>query len=281
MEQKSLEIIQSALILAADLKLAAPLSAGAFDGHRTGSRSGGAMEFAEYRSYREGDPLRRIDWRLYARSEQLMVRRFAQETDPRCDIIIDCSASMALYDKSAAAAGMAAFFAKCALNAGFSLQVWALKDEVIKIDDPGEPLLWKVPESDGRGDPPEILQSSPPGFYRNGLRIFLSDLFFETPPGSFMGALGGNPIVIQLLGAEEQEPSVTGDVTLEDPESGTFKTLQIDVNVIAEYKEQLSLFQNKWADDVRNCGGKIFFFTATEVLKEWKMEQFFREGVLQ
>lgn len=281
MEKSSLDAIHSALRTTADLKLVSPLCAGAFDGKRTGSRSGGAMEFAEYRSYRAGDPLRRIDWRLFARNEQLMVRRFAQETDPRCDIIIDCSASMDLYGKSAAAAGMAAFFAKCALNAGFSLQVWALSDGSIRINDPEEPLSWELPASKSEKDPPEILQSAPPAFFRNGLRVFLSDLFFEEPPRTMMTLLGGNSIVIQLLGAEEIAPPLNGAVIVENPENGLCKTIQVDEAVVQRYKERLSAFQNKWAVDVRNCGGKIFFFNASEMLEKWDVEQLCCEGVLQ
>ena len=87
--------------------------------------------------------------------------------------------------------------------------------------------------------------------------------------------------MIQILGAEEIEPPISGAVTLEDPESGMEKTLQTDENVIARYKERLNTFQNKWAEDVRNRGGNIFFFNAREVLAEWRMEPFFREGVIQ
>lgn len=281
MEQTSLNAIQSALQAVAELKLVPPLCSGSFDGRRTGKSSGGAMEFADYRSYRAGDPLRHIDWRVYAKSEQLMVRNYAQETDPRCDIIIDCSASMAFYNKSAAAAGMAAFFAQCALNAGFSLQVWALCDGICKMSTPFLPQSWELPASAGRENPPEILQSTPSGFYRSGMRIFLSDLFFGSPPRDLMCSLGSSSVVIQLLGAEELDPAVKGEVTIENPEDGSFRTIAVNEDVLRRYKERLSNFQREWTEYVRNCGSRIFFVNASELLADWNMAEFCREGVLQ
>ncbi len=281
MEQASFNAIQSALQAVADLKLVSPLCSGSFDGRRTGRNAGGAMEFADYRSYRAGDHLRRIDWRVYAKSEQLMVRNYAQETDPRCDIIIDCSASMAFYDKSAAAAGMAAFLAQCALNAGFSLQVWALCDGIFKMNDASCPRNWELPFSEGKENPPEILQATPPGFYRSGMRIFLSDLFFGSPPRELMCSLGNNSVIIQLLGAEELDPAVTGTLTIENPENGSCRSVFGNEDVIRRYKERLSNFQREWAEYVRNCGSRIFFINASELLADWDMTEFCRQGVLQ
>lgn len=74
------------------------------DGRRTGRRSGNALEFSEYREYQAGDDLRRLDWGVFARSEQLMVKLYSEEVDPRCDIVLDDSASMATEEAKAAAA---------------------------------------------------------------------------------------------------------------------------------------------------------------------------------
>ena len=62
---------------------------------------GPSVEFREYRDYQPGDDLRRVDWRLFARSDRLSVKRFEQETNARCYILCDTSASMA-YRGSAA-----------------------------------------------------------------------------------------------------------------------------------------------------------------------------------
>ena len=52
------------------------------------------MEFSEHRLYNKGESTRHIDWKLYARSDKLFVKRFEEETNLRCRIIIDKSSSM-------------------------------------------------------------------------------------------------------------------------------------------------------------------------------------------
>ena len=62
--------------------------------HRS-PQKGFSVEFAEYRPYQLGDDLRRIDWRLYGRSDRLNVKEYEQETQLRVFLVLDTSASMA------------------------------------------------------------------------------------------------------------------------------------------------------------------------------------------
>ena len=55
---------------------------------------GFSVEFAEHRLYNTGESTRYIDWKLYARSDKLFVKRFEEETNLRCQLIIDNSSSM-------------------------------------------------------------------------------------------------------------------------------------------------------------------------------------------
>lgn len=61
--------------------------------HRS-PRFGFSQEFAEYRSYAEGDDPRFIDWNVFARSERMYVKRFLGDTNSRLMILLDASASM-------------------------------------------------------------------------------------------------------------------------------------------------------------------------------------------
>ncbi|MCE0521989.1 MAG: DUF58 domain-containing protein [Methylacidiphilales bacterium] len=56
---------------------------------------GFSVEFAEYRAYQLGDDLRRVDWRLYGRTDRLHVKQFEHETQLRVFLVLDTSASMA------------------------------------------------------------------------------------------------------------------------------------------------------------------------------------------
>jgi uncharacterized protein (DUF58 family) len=55
---------------------------------------GFSVEFSDYRDYQPGDDLRRLDWRLYARNDDLCIKRYMQETNVRFYVVCDTSASM-------------------------------------------------------------------------------------------------------------------------------------------------------------------------------------------
>src|SRR5260370_9291394 len=95
-------------------------------GMHQGGRAGSSVEFKEHRGYQPGDDLRHIDWNAYARSDQLTVKLFHEEVNPRLDVVLDGSRSMALPDgaKAGAALGLAALFTSAAANGGFRHGVW-------------------------------------------------------------------------------------------------------------------------------------------------------------
>ena len=55
---------------------------------------GFSVEFAEHRLYNQGESTRHIDWKLYAKTERLYVKRYEEETNLRCQVVIDNSSSM-------------------------------------------------------------------------------------------------------------------------------------------------------------------------------------------
>lgn len=61
--------------------------------HRSPQR-GFSVEFTDYRHYNQGDDTRHIDWKLYGRSNKLYIKQFEDETNSRCMILLDTSASM-------------------------------------------------------------------------------------------------------------------------------------------------------------------------------------------
>lgn len=55
---------------------------------------GFSVEFAEHRFYNPGESTRHIDWKLYARTDKLFVKRYEEETNLRCHLVVDASSSM-------------------------------------------------------------------------------------------------------------------------------------------------------------------------------------------
>jgi uncharacterized protein (DUF58 family) len=55
---------------------------------------GFSAEFTDYRHYHPGDDIRHVDWKIYARSGEYFIKQYQDETNVRCHILLDCSASM-------------------------------------------------------------------------------------------------------------------------------------------------------------------------------------------
>jgi uncharacterized protein (DUF58 family) len=60
---------------------------------------GFSVEFAEHRSYNAGDSVRNVDWKLFARTEKLYSKRYEEETNLRCQFVLDISSSMYFPEK--------------------------------------------------------------------------------------------------------------------------------------------------------------------------------------
>ncbi len=59
---------------------------------------GFSVEFAEHRLYNKGESTRHIDWKLFGRTDKLFLKRYEEETNLRCQLIIDTSSSMRFPD---------------------------------------------------------------------------------------------------------------------------------------------------------------------------------------
>ena len=68
---------------------------GFLSGLHKSPNKGFSVEFNDYRHYQRGDDMRHIDWKLYARSDKFYIKQYEDETNVRCVILLDTSASMA------------------------------------------------------------------------------------------------------------------------------------------------------------------------------------------
>jgi uncharacterized protein (DUF58 family) len=59
---------------------------------------GFSVEFAEHRQYMPGDEIRHVDWKVYGKTDRFYVKQFEEETNLKCYILLDISASMGIAD---------------------------------------------------------------------------------------------------------------------------------------------------------------------------------------
>src|SRR6476619_5876395 len=75
---------------------------GSYTGRHRSRQQGGAAEFVDYREYAPGEDLRRLDWKVLARTQRPVVRLYQDETNLLATIVVDASGSMRFGGNSAA-----------------------------------------------------------------------------------------------------------------------------------------------------------------------------------
>jgi uncharacterized protein (DUF58 family) len=157
--------------------------------HRSPHR-GVSVEFVERRPYVQGDDLRHLDWKAFARNDRLSLKRYEEETNLECTLVVDASASMAFpqdgrpskYDY---AADVAAAISQLVLRErdGAALALFdQVLDRVLPASTaPGhlEPILLALAEREPSGttDLGAVLGRLVQRIPRPGLIVVVSDLF--------------------------------------------------------------------------------------------------------
>lgn len=210
-----------------------------------------SVEFSEHRKYAQGDELRAIDWKVFARTDRLFVRKYQAETHMACQLVVDTSASMGRIGPVRAPSGagaapsgearltkleyavrLAAALAYLVVKQQDSVGL-AIVDSQVRAFLPPRArrshllrILSKLSEVKPSGTTGlaesigEILHRIP----HRGLVIVLTDLL--TSPDDALEALhrarfrGHDLIVMQVLDRDEAHFPFDGPLVLEDPETG-------------------------------------------------------------
>ncbi|MCP4155708.1 MAG: DUF58 domain-containing protein [bacterium] len=213
-----------------------------------GNESGSSIDFHDYRSYQPGDDLRRVDWRVFARSDNLVIRRFRTEISPVVEVLLDTSTGMGFYaGKAAAAVYAAAFVAAVTRNSrGRPALLYDGKRFTGNDFEEGLKTAWVKP---GVANPVKpgpvspIEQNVPPPCSGHPMRIVISDFLFSSGLEGFARAAGRNTsllIFLRLLSGSEREPELRGGYRFIDANNSRFrKNLRVNRYSIEKYKERL------------------------------------------
>lgn len=217
-------------------------------GDRLGHGTGSSLEFMDYRDYVPGDDLRHVDWRAYARTDQLKVRLFREETAPSLDLVLDTSASMAVTDlKREALLDLAAAAASWTRQAGGRPRTLAADGGRI------EDLDALVP-----GGPDAGALSPRVPLRRRALRMVISDFLSPEDPGPRLRrftAGASHLYVIQLLDPWEADPAARGETTLIDVEADTRLDVVLDRAGVDRYRVRLGRLVEAVRRATRAVGG--------------------------
>lgn len=215
---------------------------------------GAGIEFSQYRSYQPGDDVRRIDWKLFARSDRYFLRESEVETSVTVRIVVDASDSMRHAEdgvsKFAYARLLAAALATLAWRQGDAVTVLALGGSGLHAARPDRGrahlsrLLHELSSLSPGGAWPGWREAEPVllGGGGRSITLVISDLHERHDEIRAalrkLSALRHDVGVIHLLGRREEELDFTGDVRFEELETG--RTVELDPDAVrAEYVASL------------------------------------------
>jgi uncharacterized protein (DUF58 family) len=215
---------------------------------------GFSVEFTEYRPYSQGEDTRYLDWRLYARSDRYYVKKFEDETNLRCHLLVDQSRSMTYgsigFSKSDYARTLAATLAWFLNNQGDAVGLFTF-DEQVRDYLPARHRhghlrqLMLALENTPRGkqtDLGEPLRRAAQLARKRGVVVLISDLL--APTGELerhlvrLTAAGHELVVFQVLDPNELAFDFHSPMLFEDVESG--RDYYIDPDMArSEYQRRL------------------------------------------
>ena len=212
---------------------------------------GGGIEFADHREYSAGDDFRHLDWNVYARHGDLLLKRFQEEEDLHVYFFLDCSRSMGFGDpmKFDLARQITAALAYIALADLDRIAVIAYSDRIIadfplsRGKDRILSLLRFLERLSVSGADTNLSQTAASFVLRpqrRGLAIVVSDLF---DPRGFENGLdllrhrSYEPSLVQVYDPAEAEPSVLGEVELHDLESDSIRKVTVTERVLRSYRQ--------------------------------------------
>ena len=237
--------------------LAQTVVEGFLDGLHRSPFLGYSTEFASYRQYVQGDNLRHLDWKVWARSDALYVKQFEDDTNYRGQIYLDTSASMDF------GTGPANKFTYGRLLAAALAHLMILQRDAPGLVLFGPDSRQALPCAASRNQAMELfaaLARAQAGgktvisqdlfgivqaVVRRGISVVISD-FFTTDDSGFellrqLHAHRQETLVFHVLSPEELELPETGEWILEDSETGEERIVHLD-EVRTSYRERLNTF---------------------------------------
>jgi uncharacterized protein (DUF58 family) len=227
---------------------------GGVSGRHTSPHRGSSVEFAEYRKYVPGDDLRRLDWRVYGRTDRNYVKEYEADTNLRLCLVVDTSGSMGFGSTGVTrleyARRLAGTLAFLACRQGDAVGISCVAESVVRHLPPRRNpahlrLVLDALEEvrpQGASDLPRVLHELAETVRQRALVVVISDLFMD--PEELAGCFGHlrfrrhDVAVFHLLDPQELRFDFRRPTRFVDMEGGS--VLFADpVDIAARYRQAL------------------------------------------
>lgn len=236
--------------------------AGHFSGDHRSHHQGTSLDFADYREYHPGDDFRRIDYHLYARLDQLLLKLYEAEEDVTVRLLLDTSASMAAPAKFRLARQVAAAIGFVSLVRRDAVTVATF------------PFHRYPPRFNGRASVGGLLHHldglEPGGVTEfagavgdllarrttHGLTVVISDLLTPDWASAIrrLPARGDQAAVIQIVDPRDHDPDVGGDIDVVDRETGASVAVSASPADLKLLQDRVRAWHDEVADRCRSSG---------------------------
>jgi len=195
---------------------------------------GASVDFAEHRGYMPGDDIRRVDWKLYARTDRYYLKEYEADTNTNFSVILDVSRSMSFGSAGLTKLDYGKYL--CACLAYFAqkqrdrIGCVTFDNDIVTHIPPSAKHLDRVLHTldkstpQRKGDLTVPLQKMAEHFGRRGILVIVSDLYEN--PETVLEAVkplryrGNDLIVFHVLDSAEIDFSFTEAASFQDLESG-------------------------------------------------------------
>jgi uncharacterized protein (DUF58 family) len=231
---------------------------------------GFSVEFSEHRPYMQGDALKNVDWKVYAKNEKYFIKQFEEETNLICNIFIDISRSMnykhtAKITKLDYAKTLAAALSYVMIDQQDSVGLAIYSDKIHSYLPPKSNRVYLKTilsalnqiEPGGATITSKCLDSVAEKIKKRGLTIIISDFFDDMD--SILTALKhihykkNEVIVFQILDPIEKNFGFGSDSIFVDLETGEQMTTQPH-QIQKAYQQAMNEFMNKLKSECLNYG---------------------------
>ncbi len=221
-------------------------------------RIGLSLDFAEHRAYQPGDDIRRIDWRVYGRTDRFYVKEYEADTNASVTFALDASASMdfgsGAVTKFDYARFLAASLAWLSQHQGDRVGLVTFTTDLLEIVPPSTRHLQLILHTLGRakaggaGRLQPVLERAARLTTRAGIVVVISDCY-EDPAEVQRGigtlrARGHDVVLFHLLDPAERDLPGEGAATYEDAETGERLALRPEV-LRERYRAQMEAHRHE------------------------------------
>ena len=263
--------------------------AGRFSGEHRSVRQGDSVDYVDAREYHSGDDYRRIDYPLWARTDQLFIKLFEAEDDLTVRLMIDTSASMGTGGKLRQAARLAAALGFVALTRRDVVEVHLFPPSSPPRRFAGRgaaPAFLGHLDGLVPGGPTDVVAATMdllawPG--PRGVTVLCSDLLTEGWAQALdrLPARGGDLVIAHVVAPEELAPDLHGDLDLVDSETGERVPVSLSADSLARYVHAVEEWMGEVAARAQRAGAAYLLVRADDDVERLLLARWRQAGVLR